>query len=179
MGIIAIAILTLIVPVDNQEPVYTLEPVGIEFGYLPEGICPLIEGIMTEESGALAGQPNNLGISFGCYYWKVEGQIQDKDLWIEEKLSSVIPPDFMESIHLGSPVWTEGSMGADTRGSLSLGLMTEISFTFSPAGAVMGRGRAYGIFRNEYAVLITMYGPSESNPQNLLEQIVAMAVLSE
>ncbi|MCD4707347.1 MAG: hypothetical protein K8S62_06380 [Candidatus Sabulitectum sp.] len=171
--------LFLIIPADSEGPVYILEPAGIEFGYLPSEICPLIEGVMTEESGALAGQPNSLGISFGCYYWKTENQIEDKNFWIEEKLSSVIPPNFMESIHTSSSTWTEGSTGTDTRGSLSLGLMSEISFTFSPSGGVMGRGRAYGIFRNDYAVLITMYGPSEYNPQNFLEQIVAFAVLSE
>ncbi len=173
MGIFLATALTLIVPV------YTLEPVGIEFGYLPSEICPLIEGTMTEESGALAGQPNNLGMSFGCYYWEMENQIENKDFWIEEKLSSVIPPSFMESIRTSTPTWIEGSTGTDTRGSLSLGLMSVITFTFSPPGGTMGRGRAYGIFRNGYAVLITMYGPSEVNPQNYLEQIVALAVLSE
>lgn len=160
-------------------PVYTLEPAGIEFGYLPAEICPLIEGVMTEEAGALAGQPNSLGMSFGCYYWIMENEIDNKDLWIEEKLSSVIPPNFMESIRTSTPTWTEGSVGTDVRGSLSLGLMSDISFTFSPAGGAMGRGRAFGIFRNGYVVLITMYGPSESNPQDYLKQIVDLAVLSE
>ncbi len=177
MGIFITA--ALLMTVATEGPAYTLEPAGIEFGYLPAEICPLIEGVMTEESGALAGQPNSLGISFGCYYWKVENQIEDKDFWIKEKLSSVIPPNLMEVIRSSTPTWTEGSTGTDTRGSLSLGLMSEISFTFSPPGGVMGRGRAYGIFRNDYAVLITMYGPSGSNPQNYLEQIVALAVLSE
>lgn len=176
MGYIFAAVLTVVMA---QGSVYTLDPVGIEFGYLPSEISPLVEGVITEEGGALAGQPNSLGISFGCYYWKIEDEILDKDLWIQERLSSVIPPDFMETIHTSTPTWVEGSTGTETRGSLSLGLMSMIDFTFSPASGVMGRGRAYGIFRNNYAVLITIYGPSESNPQFLLERMVDFAVLSE
>lgn len=177
MGIILIA--TLIMSGTTDSPAYILEPVGIEFGYLPEDICPLVEGVLTQENGALAGQPNSLGITFGCYYWEMKDTVAEKNLWLQEKLSSVIPPDLMQSVHTSVPTWVEGSAGTETRGSLSLGLMSEISFTCSPPGGVMGRGRAYGIFRNGYAVLITMYGPSESNPQNILEQVVNMAVLSE
>ncbi len=179
MGIFIATAIMLLVPAYEGGSAYTLQPVGIDFGYLPDEICPLVEGVMTEESGALAGQPNSLGMSFGLYYWKTENQIEDKDFWIEEKLSSVIPPNLMETIRISTPTWAEGSAGTDIRGSLSLGLMSDISFTFSPSGGVMGRGRAYGIFRNGYAVLIMMYGPSESNPQNFLEQIVAFAVLCE
>ncbi|MEA3267081.1 MAG: hypothetical protein U9P42_09115 [Candidatus Fermentibacteria bacterium] len=178
MGLFMVAVLTSIIPAGDQGPAYILEPVGIEFGYLPAEIAPLVEGVMTEESGALAGQPNSLGLTFGCYYWKMENQIESKDLWIEEKLSSVLPPNLMESINTTTPTWTEGSSGAEVRGSLSLGLMSEISFTFSPPGGVLGRGRAYGIFRNGYAVLVIMSGPSEINPQNFLQQIVALAMLS-
>jgi len=177
MGLI-IAALTLIIPLQQETPAYILEPAGIEFTYLPAEICPLVEGTLTEETGAVVGQPNSLGINFGCYYWKTDNAIDDKTLWIEAKLSSVIPPDLMESIHYSAPVWTEGSMGTETRGTRSLGLMSRINFTFSPPGRAMGRGRAYGIFRNGYAVLVTMYGPSEVNPQNFLEQIVNTAVLS-
>ncbi len=43
----------------------------------------------------------------------------------------------------------------------------------------MGRGRAYGVFRNGYSVLLMIYGPSGANPQNELDQIVRAAVLSE
>ena len=179
MGIILLTVLTMLVQIEGETPLYTLEPVGIEFGYLPEEICPLIEGTMTEESGALSGQPNNLGFSFGCYYWRTETPIPNTDLWIEEKLTSVLPPNFIASMHTSNPTWSEGSNATDTRGSLSLGLMSEISFTFSPSGGVMGRGRAYGIFRNDYSVILVMYGPSEYNPQNYLEQIVSLAVLSE
>ncbi len=175
MVIFLVTALTLIIPASSQ--VYTLEPVGIEFGYLPTEISPLIEGVMTEETGALAGQPNMLGMTFGCFYWKIDEDIDNKAFWVEEKLSSVIPPDLMESIQTSEPTWVEGSLATQVRGSRSLGLMSQISFTFSPPGWAMGRGRAYGIFRNGYAVLITMYGPSESNPQNFLEQIVATAVL--
>ena len=162
----------------QTDPAYVLEAPGIQFDFLPDGICPIIEGQLTEEAGAVAGQPNSLGITFGCYYWKSDNQIADKNLWLEEKLSSVVPPDFMESIHLGETIWTEGSMGSEQRGTRSLGLMTELSFTFSPPGRAMGRGRAYGVFRNGYSVLIIMYGPSENNPQNYLEQIVSLAILT-
>ena len=178
MAIILTAI-TLLISIPGEVPMYTLEPVGIEFGYLPSEICPLVEGVMTEETGALAGQPNSLGMTFGCYYWKLDEDVDNKDLWIEEKLSSVIPPTFMESMHTSATKWTEGSTGTDIRGARSLGLMSEITFTFSPEGGAMGRGRAYGIFRNDYAVLLTIYGPSSVNPQNFLEQVVAQAVLSE
>ncbi len=173
-----VAVLTLVMPVQQDVPVYTLEPVGIEFNYLPAEICPLIEGTMTEQTGAVVGQPNSMGVNFGCYYWKVEEAIEDKTLWIEAKLSSVIPPNLMESIHYSAPVWVEGSMDTETRGTRSLGLMSRINFTFSPPDGVMGRGRVYGIFRNGYAVLVIIYGPSGINPQNFLEQIVNMAVLS-
>lgn len=178
MGLFMVAVLTLIIPANDQGSAYILEPVGIEFGYLPTEISPLIRGVITEESGALAGQPNSLGLTFGCYYWEMENPIDNKDLWIEEKLSSVLPPNLMESINTTTPTWTEGSTGTEIRGSLSLGLMSEISFTFSPSGGVMGRGRAYGIFRNGYSVLVIMYGPSEVNPQNYLQQIVSRAVLT-
>ncbi len=178
MGLI-VAALSLIIPLQQETPAYILEPAGIEFTYLPAEICPLIEGTLTEETGAVAGQPNSMGITFGCYYWKAEDAIEDKTLWVEAKLSSVIPPDLMESIRWSEPVWVEGSMGTDVRNSRSLGLMSRINFTFFPSDGVMGRGRAYGIFRNGYSVLVTMYGPSEVNPQDILEQIVNMAVLSE
>jgi len=177
MGMFLIA--TLIFTVNSGSPVYILEPAGIEFGYLPEEICPLVEGTLTQDNGALAGQPNSLGITFGCYYWEMKDTVSDKNLWLEEKLSSVISPDLMQTIRTSEATWTEGSTATETRGSLSLGLMSEISFTFSPPGGVMGRGKAYGIFRNGYAVLITMYGPAASNPQEILDQIVSMAVLSE
>jgi hypothetical protein len=174
-----IVVLSLTMPVQQEAPAYVLEPVGIDLVYLPPEICPLIEGKMTEETGAIAGQPNSLGISFGCHYWKADEPIENKNLWIEEKLSSVVPPDLMGTINAGETVWVEGSTGTGVRGSRSLGLMSEINFTFSPPGGAMGRGRAYGIFRNGYSVLLIIYGPSEINPQNLLEQAVAMAVLSK
>jgi len=160
-------------------PEYILEYPGIEFNYLPEYLSPLIEGILTEESGAVSGQPNAFGISFGCFYWKTDDAVTNKDLWIREKLSSVLSPDLMEAIHPSAVTWAEGSLASGVAGSRSLGLMSEISFTFSPAEGAMGRGRAYGIFRNGYAVLLIIYGPSGSNPQNDLEQITGFAVLSD
>lgn len=170
---------TLTILVTSQvEPAYVLNAPGIQFNYLPERICPIIEGQLTEESGAVSGQPNSLGTTFGCYYWKTDNEISDKNLWLEEKLSSVIPPDFMSSLHLGETTWTEGSMGTEQRGIRSLGLMTEISFTFNPPGMTIGRGRAYGVFRNGYTVLIIAYGPSETNPQYDLEEIVSFATLT-
>lgn len=169
----------LIMIPSGATPVYTLEPAGIDFYFLPEFLSPLVEGVLSDETGALTGQPNSYGVTFGCHYWKMEAPINDKNLWIEEKLSSVIPPDLMESIYTGESTWTEGSMAAEIPSARSLGLMSEISFTFTSPNGVMGRGRAYGIFRNDYAVLLVIYGPSEINPQNLLEQIVGMAVLSE
>lgn len=169
--------LTLLVTL-QVEPAYTLEAPGIQFNYMPEWLCPVIEGQLTEESGAISGQPNSFGITFGCYYWKTDNQIEDKNLWLEEKLSSVIPPNIMESFYMGETTWTEGSIATEQRGIRSLGLMTEVSFTFAPPGMVIGRGRAYGVFRNGYTVLITVYGPSEENPQYYLEQIVSLATLT-
>lgn len=179
MEIFLLAVLTMLVPIEGEAPLYILEPVGIEFGYLPDEICPLIEGEMTEESGALSGQPNNLGFSFGCYYWKTETPILNTDLWIEEKLTSVLPPNLTNIMRTSTPTWSEGSTATNARGSLSLGLMSEVGFTFSPPGGSMGRGSAYGIFRNGYSVILVMYGPTEHNPQNYLEDIVSFAVLSE
>jgi len=160
-------------------PAYTLEPVEIDFYYLPEFLTPLNQGILTDVTGAIAGQANSYGITFGCYYWSMETPITEKNLWIEEQLSSVIPPDLMSTMITGEATWAEGSISADIPSSRSLGLMSEISFTFSPQNGVLGRGRAYGVFRNDYAVLLVIYGPSEVNPQRYLEQIVGMAVLSE
>ena len=168
----------VMIPADAT-PIYTLEPAGIDFYFLPEFLSPLEEGVLSDETGALAGQPNSYGITFGCHYWKMETPVTDKNFWIEEKLSSVIPPDLMENIYAGEPTWAEGSMAAEIPSARSLGLMSEINFTFTSQNDVMGRGRAYGIFRNDYAVLLVIYGPSELNPQNLLEQIVGMAVLSD
>jgi hypothetical protein len=159
-------------------PAYTLEPAGIEFYYLPEYLTPPVEGVMNDESGAFAGQPNSAGVTFSCHYWRMDEPITDKDLWIEEKLSSIIPPDLMESIHSTAPTWCEGSMAAEVPSSRSLGLMSEITFTFTSANGVPGRGRSYGVFRNGYAVLLTAYGPAEANAHHDLEQIVGMAVLS-
>ncbi len=162
-----------------QVPEYSLSPPGIDFMYLPEYLIPITEGVMTDESGALSGQPNSLGISFSCHYWKMDDPIADKDLWVMEKLSSVLPPDLMETINMGTATWDQGSMNADVSDNRSLGLMSRISFTLSPPGGTMGRGRAYGVFRNGYSVLLMIYGPSGANPQNELDQIVRAAVLSE
>jgi len=85
----------------------------------------------------------------------------------------------MEYIVKGEPSWCEGSMAAGVSPSLSLGLMSRINFTFSPPGGVRGRGRAYGIFRNGYSVLLIAYGPSEENAQDILEGIVDLAILSD
>ncbi len=175
---IILAAALIMIPADAV-PVYSLEPAGIDFYYLPEFLSPLVEGVLTDETGALAGQPNSFGITFGCYYWKMETPITEKNLWIEEKLSSVIPPDLMEGIYTGESTWVEGSMAAEIPSSRSLGLMSQINFTFTSHNGVMGRGRAYGIFRNDYSVLLVIFGPSEQNPQNLLEQVVGMAVLSD
>ncbi len=40
-----------------QVPEYSLSPPGIDFMYLPEYLIPITEGVMTDESGALSGQP--------------------------------------------------------------------------------------------------------------------------
>lgn len=162
----------------SEAPAYTLEPAGIDFYYLPDYLTPLSEGVMTEESGALTGQPNSSGVTFSCHYWRMDEPVSDRNLWISEKLSSVISPDLMECINTSPPTWAEGSMAAEVESQRSLGLMAQISFSFSPQSGLPGRGRAYGVFRNGYAVLLIAYGPSEQNPQNELEQIVGMAVLS-
>lgn len=163
----------------GEAPAYTLEPAGIDFYYIPESLSPLVEGVLTDESGALAGQPNSQGVTFSCHYWKMDTPVTEKDLWIQEKLSSVLSPDLMETMLVSDPTWVEGSMSAEVPSRRSLGLMSEISFTFSPMNGVMGRGRAYGIFRNGYSVLLVIYGPTEAGPQNVIDQIVGMAVLSE
>lgn len=160
-------------------PAYTLEEPGIDFLFLPEYLAPLEEGVLSTESGALAGQPNSLGINFGCYYWRTDAEVTDRDLWIQEKLTSVIPPDFIGCMLLGDVNWVEGSMAAGVSPNRSLGLLTMVNFTFSPPGGVMGRGRAYGVFRNGYAVLLIAYGPSDSDSHLALEEIAGMAVLSE
>lgn len=177
-GMILTAVLLMAIS-PGDTPMYTLEPAGIDFHYLPEYLTPLAEGAMGEESGALAGQPNSMGITFGCHYWKIDEPVEDKDFWIEQKLSSVISPDLMEHIIKGEPTWCEGSMAAGVPSSHSLGLMSRIDFTFSPPGGAMGRGRAYGIFRNGYSVLLIAYGPASMNAQDILESIVNLAVLSE
>ena len=159
-------------------PCSVIEYPGIELTYLPEYITPLIEGVVTEESGVLAGQPNEYGVSFSCHYWLSEEPVSDKNLWVMEKLSSVISPDLMESIHTSSPTWSEGSLLAEVDSRRSLGLMSHISFTFSPPDGSLGRGRAYGIFRNGYSVLLLMYGPSNMNLQNEIERVVGLAVLT-
>jgi hypothetical protein len=176
---IILVTMALLMSAGAETPGYILEPAGIEFNYLPEYLTPLLEGTMTEESGAVAGQPNSLGITFGCHYWKMDDPVTDKNLWIQEKLSSVVSPDLMAVIHTSAPTWAEGSTATSVSGGRSLGLMSEISFTFSPEGGVMGRGRAYGVFRNDYAVLLIIYGPSSINPQHDLEEMVANAVLSD
>jgi len=163
----------------GEAPAYTLEPAGIDFYYLPEFLSPPVEGILSVETGALAGQPNADGVTFGCYYWEMETPVSDKNLWIKEKLSSVMPPDLMEITHTSTPTWAEGSQAAEVPPGRSLGLMSEVGFTFFPQNGVMGRGKAFGIFRNGYAVLLVVYGPNEADPVGIIEQIVGMAVLSE
>lgn len=169
----------LILATGTLEPAYVLEAPGIEFNYLPEYITPLVEGVVTEEAGAIAGQPNQYGITFSCHYWRTDEVVSDKNLWIQERLSSVISPDLMATINTTTPSWFEGSQLTEIDSRLSLGLMSEIRFTLSPPGGALGRGRAYGIFRNGYSVLIVMYGPADYTPQHELQQIVGTAVLSD
>lgn len=167
---------SLLLSMSTDVTLYTLEPVGIQFYHLPAEVLPIMEGTLTEESGAVYGSPGSEGIVFSCHYWRMDQPINNTDLWIREKITSVLPPDFHETLNKSTPTWVEGSVATEARDARSLGLMSMINFTFTVNGG-MGRGRSYGIFRNGYATLLTIYGPSPLNPQELLEQTVATATL--
>ncbi len=172
--------ISIILTADTTVPAYTLEYPGIDFMYLPEFMIPLSEGVLTEETGFVSCQPNEEGISFIVQYWKGDTNISDRELWIEQKLTGALSPDILNSnFNAAEPDWKEGSRMAEVASRQSLGLVTMINFTMMLPNDVYGIGRAYGVFRNGYSILLVAHGSVLSRPQEAITEIVNMMVLSD
>ncbi|PIE51110.1 hypothetical protein CSA37_05725 [Candidatus Fermentibacteria bacterium] len=172
--------ISIMLAADTTVPAYILEYPGIDFMYLPEFMIPLSEGVLTEENGFVSCQPNEEGISFLIQYWKGDTAIADREVWIEQKLTGALSPEILNSnFNAAEPDWREGSMLAGVSSQRSVGLVTMINFTMMLPDDVYGIGRAYGVFRNGYSILLVAHGPVLSRPQEALTEIINMMVLSD
>lgn len=176
--------LTLALAGTESAPVYLLDHPGVAFGSLPLELEEPVEGSLAVEAGAVESAPNSTGTEFHVMYWLEDpGSSTEKSQWLEERLRSVVSPDMLPQLLLGSPEWIEGSMDSPHRETGSLGLMPTVNFNFvSENGDVIGAGRAVAFFRNGYSVLIYCVSPASHSAfvrDNLNAMVSQMYMVGE
>ncbi len=150
---------------NETEPVYVLDYPGIAFGWLSMELNPPVEGTLTEEAGVIASGPNSSGVEYHLHYWQ-EDLVPNtrKDEWLEERFRSIISPDLLPRILMGTPEWTEGSQASPFRESSSLGLVPVMNFNIIiDDGTITGMGKAGAIFCNGYSILFYGIAPMSSD----------------
>ncbi len=160
-----LAILTgaLIASGDNTGSIYTLEHPGFVFEWLPASMNPPVEGILTEESGAVAASASTDGFDLRIHYWRESIPMEDRTQWLTGRVMSELPPEALEMLLMGDVSWLEGSMESSERTEGSVGLVVAVNFNIiTENGSVRGRGRAYGVFTDEYALLVYGIAPFET-----------------
>lgn len=162
---------------------YAIPGPGIVFEWLPPELDVPVEGILTEESGAVSSGPTSSGAEYHIHYWREDvPQGGGRSAWLETRLAALLPPDAPGTWRLGDIQWVEGSRLAGCSSSLSMGLMPFLNFNLvAENGAVLGRGRAYAAFRRGYSVLIYCLAPEEHSLDAVtsLEGMVHMMHLME
>ena len=172
-------IMVMLSVAEAPTPVYVLEHPGIAFGWLPAELSSPAEGVITVESGTVASNPGPDGYDYRIHYWAVDGDMNpvERGLWLRRKLESVLPPDLAGGIIYGSMNWVEGSTAVISAGVRPLGLASSLNFNLLSGADVHFRGRAYGVFRDGYAVLIYGMAPNSAVPGigDVMEFIMANA----
>jgi len=165
--------------VGDDLPAYVLDVPGIAFGALPPEMAEPVEGTLDESSGSVQSPPNATGTEYRIHYWREELAASTRKAdWLVERLRTVISPDLLPHLLLGTPDWIEGSMLSPYRETASIGLVPVVNFNFvAEDGAVTGIGRAAAIFRDGYSTLFyTVTSPgSGSDVRTALDTILANA----
>jgi hypothetical protein len=160
---------------------YTLEYPGVVFEWLPSQLASPVAGTLDEESGSVASPATTDGSEYHFCYWKEDIPLGEaRETWMETRLPSVLPAGFGDHLQLGDLNWTEGSQLSEYRNSRSLGLVLMVNFNvIDEAGSVLGRGRAYGAFREGYSLLLYCIAPTEASFDAVanLDGIIATAHL--
>ncbi|MDM7993308.1 MAG: hypothetical protein QUS11_08345 [Candidatus Fermentibacter sp.] len=160
-----LAILTgaLIASGNNGGPIYTLEYPGFVFEWLPGSMNPPVEGSIDEESGAVAASPSAEGFDLRIHYWRESIPMEDRAQWLTGRVMSELSPEALEMLLMGEVSWLEGSMESSERTGGSVGLVVAVNFNIiTENGSVRGRGRAYGVFTDEYSLLVYGLAPFET-----------------
>lgn len=172
-------ILALFAVSEAAAPVYVLEYPGIAFGWLPAELSNPAEGVLGSESGTVASNPGPDGYDYRIHYWAVQADMSpvDRGLWLRQKLEAVLPPDLAGTVIFGAMNWEEGSTAVAPSGLRSVGLASSLNFNLVSGSNVNFRGRAYGVFRDGYAVLIYGVAPNSAVPGigDIMEFIMANA----
>ncbi len=143
---------------------FVLEHPGFVFEWLPPSMQPPVEGTLDEESGAVASSPSSDGTEYRLHYWLEEIPTEGMEAWLLQRLQSELPPDVLEGLVTGDVIWTEGGMESGERGGRSIGLVVSVNFNIlTETGNIRGRGRAVGVFRNGYSLLVFGIAPFESS----------------
>jgi len=158
-------IMTVALTGTDTEPVFVLDHPGVAFGSMPLELEEPVTGNLNPEAGVMESSPNATGTEFHVMYWLEEPiDTGARSQWLEERLQTVLPPDILPQIILGSPDWMEGSVASPQRESGSLGLMPTLNFNIvEENGAVLGAGRAAAFFRGGYSVLIYCIAPASQS----------------
>lgn len=142
---------------------YELEYPGFVFEWLPGSMAPPVEGTLSEESGAVAASPSQEGFDLRIHYWRESIPSEERTEWLTGRVMSELPPDALDMLLMGDVSWQEGSMESSARAEGSVGLVVAVNFNIiTEDGSVHGRGRAYGVFTDEYSLLVFGLGPFEN-----------------
>lgn len=161
----ALAMLTgaLIASGNGTGAAYTLEYPGFVFEWLPESMTPPVEGSLTEASGAVAGSASSEGFDLRLHYWRESIAMEDRAEWLTGRVMSELPPEALDLLLMGEVSWVEGSIESSDRTDGSVGLAVAVNFNLiTENGSVRGRGRAYGVFTDEYSLLVFGLAPFEN-----------------
>lgn len=147
----------------NAVQTFTLEYPGFVFEWLPESMNPPVEGSLTEESGAVAATPSTDGFDLRMHYWRESIATEERADWLTGRIMSELPPEALDMLLIGEVSWLEGSMESTMRAEGSVGLVVSANFNIiTESGSVRGRGRAYGVFTDEYSLLVFGLAPFET-----------------
>ncbi len=158
-----LSMLSTAAPAPGAELPYVLDHPGVVFEWLPEALLPPVEGELTEESGSVTSGPSSDGAEYHIRYWREDIPAGSRADWLEQRLTTYLPPDALPRLLLGTVNWAEGGLESGERGSLSIGLVVSLSYNIiNDSGDITARGRAFGAFRNGYSLLVYSLSPFES-----------------
>ena len=159
-------------PETDAAGLYVLDAPGLAFEYLPGLLESPVEGEMTDERGTIESAPNTLGIEFHVVYTVADLEDpRSRENWLSNRLENQMPPDVRDVLRISGVHWREGSMLSSERMTGSVGLVAYVDYNIieQDTGRVLGRGRAYGIFRNGYGTLVYSLSPFENSAETMAE----------